>query len=92
MNFEYIGKEGYRFGQFAVRVDGKMMFGEYESSPYLVKLNGAQFTTNGIHGPVYTFSDRMVYKENELPDFLVVLRKSYDAVFSEVNNEQGGEE
>lgn len=91
MNFEYIGKEGNRFGQFAVRVDGKMMFGEYESNPFLVKINGSQFTMNGIHGPVYTFSERMVYKENELPNFLVVLRKSYDAIFVEVENQQEDE-
>lgn len=90
MKFEYIGKEGKRFGHFAVRVDCKMMFGEYKSNPDQVKLNGAQFM-NGIHGPVYAFSDKMIYKENKLPDLLVVLRKSYDAVFAEVNNDQGGE-
>lgn len=90
MEFEYIGKEGARFGQFAVRVDGVMMFGRYESSPHLVTLNGAQLALC-VFGPAFTFSTNVAYKERELPDFLVVLRKSYDAVFSEMNNEHGGE-
>lgn len=88
MNFEYIGKDGNRSGKFVVRVDGKVMFGEYKSNPNTVEINGTQLITNPCHGTVYSFSNKLLYKESELPNFLVVLRKSYDAIFVEVEDQQ----
>lgn len=82
MKFEYLGKHGVFAGSFAVRVDGKLVIGSFESEEQCVEIEGLKFGTFDRPAKHLRFNSEMIYGTTQLITNIATLRLSHHAIFS----------